>query len=104
VKRPVETPYELKRSVGLRVAELRERSGSTVGELAHALDVGDRYVQRVEAGQENLTLESLAKLGRVLDIPVVEFFMAPTKRERPPGRPAGRAEQAPRRRVARTKR
>lgn len=99
MKRPAETTSDLRRSVGLRVAELRELRGSTIAEFAAALGVSDRYVQRVEAGGANLTLESMVKLARALDTRVAELFVTPTKRERPPGRPAGRPEQRRRRRV-----
>lgn len=40
--------------------------------------VSTRYLQSVEGGRENLTLDSLAKIGSTLDVSVYELF-APTR-------------------------
>jgi transcriptional regulator with XRE-family HTH domain len=82
------------------VAELREGLRYTVADLANRLGVSERYVQHVEAGAANLTIESLVKFAAALGVRVADLFAPPAKRERPPGRPAGRIERAPRRRTS----
>jgi transcriptional regulator with XRE-family HTH domain len=56
--------------------------------MADRLEVTLRYVQRVEAGEENLTLESLAQFANTLRVPLEELFVAPEPRKRRPGRPS----------------
>lgn len=55
--------------------------------LAETLDVSVRYVQFVEAGQENLTVETLVKIANGLRAPVADLFAQPTKPKLGPGRP-----------------
>lgn len=77
----------LVQDVGRRLAELREARGLTQQALADALNVSMRYVQAVEAGEENLTLRSIAVLINVLRAPVTAVFEPPQARRRRPGRP-----------------
>ena len=46
-----------------------------------------RYVQRVEAGSENLTVETLVKFANALKVPLADIFAQPTTRTPRPGRP-----------------
>lgn len=75
-------------SVGRRVAELRRNQGWTQEELAARASVTLKYLQRVEAGKENLTIYSLVRFANLLTVPVEMLFQAPTephpKRGRPP--------------------
>lgn len=48
----------------------------TQADLAEALDVSVQWVSRVELGQ-NLTLFTLAKIARVLDMPIMKLFKEP---------------------------
>ena len=65
----VEDAARLARNVGRRVMELRVRRGLTQQALADRLGSSLRYVQRVEAGDYNFTLESLVRLGNTLGAP-----------------------------------
>ena len=56
--------------------------------MADRLAVTLRYVQRVEAGEENLTLESLARYANALRVPLEELFVAPEPSKKRPGRPS----------------
>jgi transcriptional regulator with XRE-family HTH domain len=100
VKRARETTEGVQRDVGLRIAELREEREASVAQFAVHLGVSERYVQRVEAGGANLTLDSLVKFATALGVRVADLFVLPTKRERAAGRPVGRREERPRRRAA----
>lgn len=70
---------EVIHDVGRRVAELRQALGYTQAELAERLEVSDKYIQRIEAGGENLSLRSLAKLAIALKVDVREFFRRPSR-------------------------
>ncbi len=73
---------------GRRVGELRRARGWTQAELAERWGVSLGYVQLVEHGRENLTLESLALLASVLRIQPLELLRPPRSRaRRRPGRP-----------------
>ena len=76
-------PTKLRRRVGARIAELRVARGWTQEMLAEQIEVSPRYLQAMEGGQENLTLESLAKIGNVLRVRVAELFAETEARARP---------------------
>lgn len=84
------SPDKLMRAVGRRVAELRERRGVTQQQLADDLDVSLRYLQTVEAGEQNLTLRSIANLSAVLRAPIAALFEPPARIQGRPGRPKRR--------------
>jgi len=71
---PLNDPEKLRRRVGARIAEFRQSRGWTQEQLAEKIDVSTRYLQAMEGGRENLTLESLAKVGNVLRTRVSELF------------------------------
>ena len=86
VKRP--NSKRVLKDLGRRVAELRHERGMTQAGLAERLDVTSRYVQSLEAGNENLTVISLVILAGELDAALTAFFEPPTSRaDRRPGRP-----------------
>ena len=53
--------------VAERIKELRVQMGYTQKEMAKRLGVIQQYVSRLEAGRENLTLDTLNKIARVFD-------------------------------------
>jgi transcriptional regulator with XRE-family HTH domain len=83
-------PGRLLRDLGRRLAELRIEHNLTQEQLAEQLDVTARYVQAVEAGQENLTVRSLATLASALGVGVAQLFAAPKSRIVRQGRPPRR--------------
>ena len=83
----------LLKDIGRRISELRAARGLTQDRLAERRGVSLKYLQRVEAGRENLTVESLARIARVLGAPVGEFFRAPRSRSVRRGRPKTAARQ-----------
>lgn len=84
--KPVD-PKRLLEDVGRKVAELRAERGLTQEQLAEQADVSARYVQSIEGGTENLTLETIAKLANLLKVPVIKLFEAPVTKKPRPGRP-----------------
>ncbi|HEY4059689.1 MAG TPA: helix-turn-helix transcriptional regulator [Kofleriaceae bacterium] len=92
--RPLD-PYRVVRWVGGRVAERRRTLGWTQEELAERLDVSIKYLQRLEAGQENLTIRSVVGLANALELPPGELMRSPAAPPAPrkPGRPRVRAKR-----------
>lgn len=84
--KPVQ-PEKLLSNVGRRIAELRSERDLTQEALSEKLGVTTRWVQSAEAGEENLTLTTLARFANALKVPVAEFFIPPTKSKARPGRP-----------------
>lgn len=76
------------RWVGGRVAERRRAYGLTQEQLAEKLDVSIKYLQRVEAGDENLTIASVVNIANALAIEPNYLLRPPrTTARRRPGRP-----------------
>lgn len=80
-------PSKLAQQVGRRVAELRSELGLTQAEFAEHMEFSVRYLQSVEAGAENLTLETIAKLASVLKAKPAALFEPPVTKKPRPGRP-----------------
>ena len=69
---------EIKRQFGLALKRERDRLGWSQERLANDIDVDQAYISRVEAGQVNLTLETIEALTKALDIdPAVLFTKRP---------------------------
>jgi transcriptional regulator with XRE-family HTH domain len=76
------------RDVGARIAELRRLRGWTQADLAARVGVSDKYLQRVEAGAENLTLRTLVGFADALGVEVPSMFRLPQALPRRRGRPS----------------
>ena len=83
------------KDIGRRIAEVRASRNLTQDQFSERLRVSLKYLQRVEAGYENLTVESLYRLAIKLRVPVVALFEPPARREvrrgRPPKQPSSRS-------------
>lgn len=77
----------LLQSIGVRVAELRSARGLTQEQLAEKVRLSVRYVQRIEAGRQNLTVATLARLGNLLGVRATALLKPARLRARRPGRP-----------------
>jgi transcriptional regulator with XRE-family HTH domain len=80
-------PDRLQRDIGRRIAELRAARELTQEEFAEALGVTPRYLQMVEAGDENLTVRSLVPFADELGVTVAALFEKPKSRQVRQGRP-----------------
>lgn len=89
-------PKDALRDVGRRIAELRASQHLTQEQLAEVMEVSLKYLQRVEAGRENLTLNSLVNVANYLRTSWRELTRAPrsrvVRRGRPPAGGRGSAE------------
>ena len=71
---PPRQRYPLVRQVGRCIAEIRRARDLTQERVATALDVTTKYYQRVERGDENLILESLARIAELFDVPALALL------------------------------
>lgn len=85
-----ETPSRVIVRVGRRVAELRRERGWSQERFAEKLGTSVQWASRVEAGV-NVTIETLCKLARVLDVELTDLFIPPAPE--PPRRPRKDAGQ-----------
>lgn len=67
-------PQKVVRSVGRRVAALRQARGLTQEALAAELGISVNYVQRVEIGGSNMTLFTLVKWANWLGVEPAALF------------------------------
>lgn len=63
----------LLRRFGRRVAALRHERGLTQEALAAQLGVSERYVRRIEGGDVNPSLVSIARLAEALRAPMADL-------------------------------
>lgn len=78
----------ISRSLGRRIAELREGRAWTQQAFADRLGVTLKYVQRLEAGSENLTIVTMVHVANALGAKVASLFEKPSSvARRGPGRP-----------------
>jgi transcriptional regulator with XRE-family HTH domain len=86
-------PQRVLRDLGRRVAELRQGRDLTQEQLAEQLGISTRYLQRIEAGEENLTVGSIVDLANALRAQPIEFLQPPSSRAVKTGRPPRRPTQ-----------
>jgi transcriptional regulator with XRE-family HTH domain len=62
------SPIRLQRRLGLNIRHLRQSLGITQDELASRAGLDARHVQKLESGQVNATLKTIAVLAGALQI------------------------------------
>lgn len=65
---------DIKKRFGLAVKEQRKRLSVSQEELAMRIGADQAYVSRIEAGQMNVTLETVDQIASALHIGVFELF------------------------------
>jgi transcriptional regulator with XRE-family HTH domain len=61
-------------TLGARIKELRVARDMTQNDLATHCDFEKASMSRIEAGKTNITILTLHKISRALDIDITEFF------------------------------
>lgn len=89
----------LLRSIAANVRKHRTRIGLTQEELGEATGLAYRYLQDIEAGRKNVTVDTLVRLARALRVPPAGLLRPARLSRGRPGRPTKRS--APLRRSAR---
>jgi DNA-binding XRE family transcriptional regulator len=65
---------DIKIKIGNRIKELRIEKKLTQEELAWEADVDRTYMNHVENGRKNISIKSLEKIIKALDVSISEFF------------------------------
>ncbi len=65
---------DLQAQVGANLHRFREKQGLTQEHLAHAAGLATRHLQKIEAGQVNVTLRTLGRLGSALNVEASVFL------------------------------
>lgn len=66
--------HALTATVGARIRAARKASGLSRRELSERSDVSQRYLAQIEAGEGNISIALLMKVGRALDQDIVDFL------------------------------
>jgi transcriptional regulator with XRE-family HTH domain len=62
-------------SIGKRIQSLREKRGLTQEQLEEKSGINTKYVSAIERGQKNVTIKTLEKIAKGLDIELYELFL-----------------------------
>ena len=65
---------DIKRMIGTRIAEIRNRKGMTQEELAGKMGINPKYLSSIERGKENPTLNTIISLSISLGVDLNEMF------------------------------
>lgn len=65
---------DIKKKVGNRIRELRNERGLTQEKLGHIADIDRTYINSVENGRRNISIENLEKLSFALKMNLRMFF------------------------------
>jgi transcriptional regulator with XRE-family HTH domain len=66
---------ELLNQLGSRIREIRQEKGMAQNELASKCNFENASLSRIESGKTNLTLRSLHKICKALDIYITDLFL-----------------------------
>lgn len=65
----------LREKFGNRIRELRKKEGLTQEKLAELAGMDFSYLNMIETGKKNPSLQRIARLARVLKVPLFELFI-----------------------------
>ncbi len=61
--------------LGKRIQSIREKRGLTQEQLEEKTAVNAKYISALERGQQNVTIRTLDKLAKGLDVELYEMFL-----------------------------
>ncbi|MDA8169682.1 MAG: helix-turn-helix transcriptional regulator [Nitrospiraceae bacterium] len=61
--------------IGKKIQRVREKRGLTQEQLEEKTGINAKYISAVESGQKNVTVRTLDKIARGLDIELYEIFL-----------------------------
>lgn len=64
----------IKKKLGIRIRELRHKSGLSQEKFALMIDMDRTYLASVESGKRNISLENIKKIADGFDISISELF------------------------------
>jgi transcriptional regulator with XRE-family HTH domain len=62
-------------SIGKRIQSLREKRALTQEQLEEKSGINTKYISAIECGQKNVTIKTLEKIAKGLDIELYELFL-----------------------------
>ena len=62
-------------SLGKRIQAVRERAGLTQEQLEEKTEVNTKYISAIERGQKNVTIKTLEKIAKGLDVDLYELLL-----------------------------
>jgi transcriptional regulator with XRE-family HTH domain len=65
---------DIKSKIGLRIKELRSNKKISQEKLAELADLDRTYINSVENGRRNISIENVEKITKALDVTLQEFF------------------------------
>jgi transcriptional regulator with XRE-family HTH domain len=68
-------------SVGGKIQKIREEKGITQDQLGERAGINAKYVSAIERGQKNLTILTLEKIAKGLDVELFELLILPVELE-----------------------
>lgn len=64
----------IQKTVGLRIKELRNKLNISQEELADRSNIHRTYIASLEVGKRNVSIVTLEKIVKALDVSLSEFF------------------------------
>ena len=66
---------DIKRAVGKRIKIVRQRNGLTQDQLAEQVGLSPKYISGIERGVENLTMDILLRVAKMLGVEPYDLFL-----------------------------
>lgn len=63
-----------RKAFGKRIRDLRKQKGYSQEQLADRADLHRTYIGAIERGEQNVSLDNIAKIAKALDVPVTKLF------------------------------
>lgn len=60
--------------LGINIRRIREKKGLLQSDLCKKLSLDPAYMSKVESGQKNLTLATMERLAKALEVPIEELI------------------------------
>ena len=61
-------------TIGLKIKELRSQKKFTLKYLSEQTNLSTGFLSQLERGMTSIAIDSLAKIAKVLDVDVLDFF------------------------------
>lgn len=65
---------DIKRKIGQRIKELREKAEMSQKDLAYTADLDRSYIASIENGQRNVSIVNIEKIAVALGVSLKELF------------------------------
>lgn len=66
---------DILKNIAFNIKIERMRKKLTQAQLAEIIDVHEKYIGKVESGKQNITIRTLIRIAKALDISIDKFFI-----------------------------